>query len=138
MSQPTGIYLVASDNSSDMDTKTKLKMLCDERGWSQAELLRQAGDPITASTYSAYLKSSKTDLTFKTAYALAKALGVDLNWLADDAESMPPRRLVPEPLALAEGDKEVLRIALLLGQERAIRRLLGIITPEDVRPASWD
>lgn len=134
MSQVSGTPLIASDISFDMDTKTKLKLLCDERGWSQAELLRQAGDPITASTYSAYLKSNKTDLTFKTAYAFAQALGVDLNWLADDAEKMPPRKLVPDPLTLDEREREVLRIAQLLGHERALGRMLGLPIEGDFTP----
>ena len=134
MFQHTGTTLIASDISCGMDTKRKLKALCDERGWSQAELLRQAGDPITPSTYSAYLKSSSTDLTFKTAYAIAQALGVDLDWLADDREDMPPRRLTPEPLALDEREAEILRIAKLLGHERALGRLLGMPVVGDFGP----
>jgi transcriptional regulator with XRE-family HTH domain len=99
----------------------KLKRLCGQKRWGQTDLIHAVGD-ISKSTMNNWFNGkSKPDLD--SALAIAKALEVSLDWLADaDAEFPPPQEAQASPQESA-----VLKLirALELDEEEALRRLAG-------------
>jgi transcriptional regulator with XRE-family HTH domain len=92
----------------------KLRMLADARGWSMAELARRTGlRPSTVASWT----TTKARPTLPDARLLSLALGVSLDYLADDGQDQPP---VPD-----EDASTILTVIRDLHLERAeaIRRL---------------
>lgn len=106
----------------------KLKRLCDDRRWSQARLLEFVPD-VSKSTISFWINGrSRPDL--ESARKLARALGVPLDWLADDEADFP----VPQEAA-PEEDRFILQICRKLGHDEAVRRLT--LAPEAAGSGPW-
>lgn len=112
---------------------TKLQRLCADRKMSQADVRRAIGDAASASIVSDWFRGTRKP-SLDAALLLARAFDVDLNWLADDEQEMPPRTASAGTCDLCEQDREVLRIAKLLGHERAMNRMLGIPSVGDFGP----
>lgn len=137
MSQRYGVSIDPPPQSADMTLAKKLHHLCGQRKWTQADLRRAIGDTASASIVSDWFKGDRKP-NLDAAVLLAKALEVSLDWLADDATDMPPQPREAAARPLGPKEAKLLELADMLGYERAKNRLLGIITPEDVRPAQWD
>lgn len=123
--------------STAMTLSKKLNQLCGERKMTQADLRRAIGDSVSASIISDWFKDERKP-NLDAALLIAKALDVSLDWLADDEAEMPPQPRGTASLPLDQRQVKLLELAEMLGYERAKNRLLGIITPDDIRPATWD
>jgi transcriptional regulator with XRE-family HTH domain len=99
-----------------MDLPTKLSQLMEARRVSQADVARAAG---MAQTAISRVLGGKQRLYLDQAAQIADYLGVSVDYLADDSLDEPPRG--PE---LSEDERVILRMARVLGAEKAIRRLV--------------
>lgn len=113
-----------------MRLKEKLPWLMEQKGIKPAELSKMTGIP--APRFSEWKDpKGKRSPTLEQAKRIARALGVSLDYLADDSLDEPPN---PE---LNAEDREILRIARRLGYEQALDRLINNETPgvsEDATP----
>jgi transcriptional regulator with XRE-family HTH domain len=72
-----------------MTLSDKLKWLCGERRWGQADLMRAMGGDVSKSAMSDWFKGKfRPDLD--STLRMARALKVPLDYLADDALDEPP------------------------------------------------
>ncbi len=98
----------------------KMQRLCALRGVDQAALAARLGR--SKSTISRIL-SGEQEPKLRLAFALARALGVTLDYLADDTLDAVPEgqlhQLTPDEFA-------ILKIVRRLGAETAMDRLLGL------------
>lgn len=94
----------------------KLSKLCRIKGWDQAALNKAAGDAVSPSTMSAYFLG-RSRHSMDVALRLARALNVDLEYLADDEMDEPAVNTNSEEAA-------ILDIVRRLGYELASDRLL--------------
>jgi transcriptional regulator with XRE-family HTH domain len=97
----------------------KLEHLCERKRWSQRDLAKAAGG-VSPSTMSNWF-SGRSEPDLSAAHAIARALGVSLDYLADDdatEPSAPPPNTSAEMIAIAA-------IVQALGPEKALRRLIG-------------
>jgi transcriptional regulator with XRE-family HTH domain len=120
--------------TTPMQFADKIKRLIDERGWDQAELSRRAA--VDQATMSRWINGGSRPRFDATAVRLGAALGVPLDYLADDAqdEPPPPAAELPRREAIA---LEMVR-ALDLSTAEVIRRLAGDTrahTVEGITPA---
>lgn len=70
--------------------KEKLMHLRAEKGWSRSETARQANIPIT--TYQSYEQLNRKP-SGEYALAVARALGITVEYLLDDKKGYPPTRV---------------------------------------------
>lgn len=70
---------------NETDAKEKLRALLTRRNWSDKQASVRAG--VSRSTISTYFREPDRDLLFNNMVALARALGVSLDWLA----GLPPQ-----------------------------------------------
>jgi transcriptional regulator with XRE-family HTH domain len=102
------------------------------RGWDQKELARSVGLPEGRVTK----WKSTGEPTARQALAIARALGVSLEWLADDTQDYPP----PPSEGGTPSGREVhalLEVAIeVLGREEVLRRLLASSDVERPQPQS--
>jgi transcriptional regulator with XRE-family HTH domain len=105
----------ADDIYVAMDFAEKLGILIELRGTSQPKLARQVGIPqsgiskMTSGTRRPYLDQG---------FAIAQALGVSVDFLADDRRAEVPTEV------LSDLEREVGRIIRTIGVEEAYRRLV--------------
>lgn len=97
-----------------MKLAAKLRMLIDRNRTSQRELARIAG--VSYTTVNNACKGK--DMWLCTAIQIARALGVSLDYLADDAQDEPPRP------SLSNEEASILRLARVIGLVEAERRLM--------------
>ena len=83
------ILLTAEVFDMGIATKEKLKHLRGEKGWGRSETARQA--KIPAATYQSYEQFNRKP-SGEYALALAKALGVTVEYLLDEEKGYPPIR----------------------------------------------
>lgn len=107
----------ASRTSERMKLHLKLHKHCAEKGWDQSELLKQSGQPVSPSTMSSYW-AGRTKPSLDAALAFCRALGLPLEYLADDAQDDPPA----SP-GLSEQETVVLALSREMGMQTALRRL---------------
>lgn len=131
-----GNSIHATCKTAAMEIHRKLILLCDARGWDQATLNREAGEPVSKGTLSNYF-AGKSRPSLEAALAFARALNVSLDWLADDSKELPPGPAADGVRVEAE-DVQILEMVQILGRERAKRRLMGVFSPEDVRQSQSD
>lgn len=112
------------------DFATKLNHLMTARGLTQSELRVAIGNTVSHGTMSNWC-SGRSLPRLDEALKVAQVLGVTVDFLADDSQEKP----AAPPLAqVDEKDVELLRIAKLLGHERALGRMLGMPVPGDFGP----
>lgn len=87
-----------------MKVSEKLQALCKARRWKQKDLLVASGAEITKTTMSNYFKG-KHEPDMKAGPAIARALGVSMEWLADDSADFPS-----VPAALTENERMALSL----------------------------
>ena len=78
-----------------MEFGQKVKLRRDQLGWTQTELAKTIG--LTQNRISKIESGDLTQLSFKNLRALARALGVSVDWLLgtwDDIEALPDQTLV--------------------------------------------
>ena len=78
-----------------MEFSQKVKLRRDQLGWTQTELAKTIG--LTQNRISKIESGDLTQLSFKNLRALARALGVSVDWLLgtwDDIEDVPGQPLV--------------------------------------------
>lgn len=86
----------ASTRSFSMDYSEKVVKLCAEKDWDQADLWRAVHKKVSRTTVSNWFNGlSRPDMD--TALGVARALGVPLDYLADDSiDGPPPSSSLPE------------------------------------------
>lgn len=99
----------------EMKFHEKVSMLIGRMGISQSELSRRSG--IDRSMISDAL-NGKHALRLGNALKVARALGVSLEYLADEGMSEPP------PPAIGADELALIRLARLMGMDEAMRRLV--------------
>lgn len=99
----------------------KLTKLCESRNWDQADLWRAIGKSVRRSTLSNWF-NDQTRPDMATGLLVARALGVPLDYLADDAMEKPPE-MAPS-VGLSADEEVILDMARTLGIERAKERML--------------
>lgn len=80
-----------------MDFSQKVKLRRESLGWTQTELAKTIG--LTQNRISKIESGDLTQLSFKNLRALARALGVSVDWLLgtwDDLEAAPDHTLVEQ------------------------------------------
>lgn len=92
----------------------KITILLERRGMRQADLSRATGIRESRLTQ---LGQSDGKLRVPEALKIARALGVPLDFLADDEMTEPPE-------SLSADDQTLLRITRGLGYDEALKRLL--------------
>ncbi len=112
----------------------KLTKLLEAKDWPQQRLRDVLSGPASTGLVNNWASGKGPLPRLDQAFEIAKALDVDLNWLADDSADMPPPPMGTGVAELTEKDIEVLRIAKLLGHERALNRMLGIPSVGDFGP----
>jgi transcriptional regulator with XRE-family HTH domain len=100
----------------------KLEQLRSVRGLSQSDLAAAAG--ISQPRISEWKREDSRGPSLPVALSIARALGVSLDYLADDAQDDPPAALTP-----AEQQAVLLTRALSLSVEEVARRLAGNAAP---------
>ncbi|WP_435005137.1 helix-turn-helix domain-containing protein [Tundrisphaera lichenicola] len=108
-----------------MQFPQKLDFLIGLRGTNQSQLSRKTG--ISQSAISEMTKG-KRRVYMDQAFELARALGVSLDYLADDAQEEPPA------IASTNYDVVIKRLVEVMGEDEAIRRLAGV-SVDDGGPA---
>lgn len=109
----------------DMKLGEKILAGIAAKRWSQSDLARATGlNPTTVSR----AVNGEGKLYLEQARRIAEALGVSLDYLADDSLDAPPTG--PE---LTEQEAYILSTARRLGYDVAERRLLGLF---EVKPGS--
>ena len=108
----------------------KLDVAIEKSGKSQSAIARETG--IAQSTISAMTRGERRPY-LDQAFKLAKALGVTVDYLIDDAQESPTSS---EGETLSEGEQRVLWLfrSLAISAEEAARRLAGHVTFEGVEP----
>lgn len=104
--------------SLDMERGQKIAGIIESLGWSDSEAARRVG--VSQQTISRWKGGASIKLG--DALRLARALGVSLDYLADDAMDAPPE---PPPADLAV----ILDLVRTLGTDIAKRRLLQVPEP---------
>jgi transcriptional regulator with XRE-family HTH domain len=95
----------------------KIQMLIADRGTSQAAVARRAG--ISQPRLSRIINGERNARLFVAqALAIARALEVSLDYLADDAATAPP------PAVPTAGERRVWEVVREIGPERAWKRLI--------------
>lgn len=112
------------------DFATKLNHAMMTRGLSQADLREAIGRTVSHGTISNWC-AGRSLPRLDEAYRVASVLNVPLEFLANDQMENPAAQSAVD---LSERDLEVLRIAKLLGHERALNRMLGIPSVGDFGP----
>src|SRR3954449_3601819 len=97
----------------------KLQKLCALRGMDQSALASQVG--LSKSSISRIL-SGVQEPKLRLAYDLAKALGVTLDYLVEDAPELGPTQHL---VMVSEEEMMILKIVRRLGSNLAIDRLLN-------------
>ena len=105
----------------------KLQQICVLRGLDQASLA--ATLEISRSSVSRILGGIQ-EPKLRVAWKLARALGVSLDYLADDDMTEEPGGAI---VRLSEDERTILKLVRRLGTEAALDRLLGLSVP-DVEP----
>ncbi len=98
----------------------KLQKLCALRGLDQSALAARVG--ISRSSISRILSGAQ-EPKLGLAWSLATALGVSLDYLADDAVEIDPGG---HWARLSEDEQTILKLVRRLGSEVAMDRLLGL------------
>ena len=101
----------------------KLRQLCVLKGLDQSELAAKVG--LTKSSMSRILSGSQVPKLDK-AQELSRALGVSLDYLADDELEIQP---AGQWVVISEDEITVLKLIRRLGIDAALDRLLGIEAP---------
>jgi transcriptional regulator with XRE-family HTH domain len=96
----------------------KLQKLCALRGLDQSELASRVG--LSKSSISRILSGAQ-EPKLGLAYDLAKALGVTLDYLVDDAPELGP---TDQLIMVSEDELAILKIVRRLGKDAAFDRLL--------------
>lgn len=112
------------------DFASKINRLMTTRGLTQSELRDAIGRTVSHGTMSNWC-SGRSLPRLDEAQKLAQALGVTVDFLADDSKETPES---PPLVEVNERDVELLKIAKLLGHDRAMGRLLGIPRADDFGP----
>lgn len=112
----------------------KLVKLLEQRDWPQQRLRDVLTEKVSTGLINNWCSGKGPLPRLDQAYEIAMALNVDLDWLADDTQDMPPREAAAESPKLNEREVEILRIATLLGHDRALGRLLGMPVEGDYTP----
>jgi transcriptional regulator with XRE-family HTH domain len=107
---------------AEMKFAEKVRKLMDSRGWKAADLARASG--LSASTIARVMTQGGVP-GIDTALAIAKAVGVSLDYLADDALDEPP----PATEERSEADAMILALAKTWGYAQAAMRLQVIQPP---------
>src|SRR3954453_20190018 len=102
----------------------RLQKVCALRGMDQAALASRLG--LSRSSVSRIL-SGVQEPKLSVAHALAKALGVSLDYLVEEGEAERGAEVRWE--VVSEDEAAVLRIVRRLGPEVALDRLLGVPRP---------
>ena len=97
----------------------KLQKLCALRGLDQSELAGQVG--LSKSSMSRILSGAQ-EPKLRLAYDLAKALGVTLDYLVDDAPEVSP---FDQLVMVTDDELTILKMVRVLGTEAAMNRLLN-------------
>lgn len=129
LSERYGNAILTSRTSDGMRLHLKLHKYCAERGWDQSELLKQSGQPVSPSTMSSYW-AGRTKPSLDAALAFARALGLPLEYLADDDQDEPPGGP-----GLSEQEMVVLALSREMGMTTALRRLAKLPELEAGSPA---
>lgn len=108
----------------------KLQMLMKRKGLTRSVVSNAIGAQ-SDNTVTNYI-AGKTTPDLEKAIKLARLLDVSLDYLADDEQDDPPQEQTG--VVLDEREAEILRIAKLLGHERALGRLLGMPVVGDFGP----
>lgn len=124
----------ASGIMLSMKFADKLNALLDARRWPQQRLREFVSDKPGAATVHNWCSGKGPLPRADQALDIAKALNVDLAWLVDDSQDMPPKEPAGESPRYDMREQEILRISRLLGHDRALGRLLGMPVPGDFGP----
>src|SRR3954454_19413535 len=100
----------------------KLQKLCALRGLDQSALASKVG--LSKSSISRILSGAQ-EPKLSLAYALAKALGVTLDYLVDDSPELGQNE---QMVMVTEDELMILKIARRLGTGVTIDRLLNVTT----------
>lgn len=112
------------------DFATKLNRLMTTRGLTQTELRDAIGRTVSHGTMSNWC-SGRSLPRLDEALKLAQVLGVTVDFLADDTMEKPA---TPPLVDVDERDVELLKIAKMIGHERALGRMLGLPVEGDFSP----
>ena len=104
----------------NMGYRDKLKKLCALRGLDQSSLASQVG--LTKSSISRILNGAQ-EPKLSVAYALAKALGVTLDYLIDESLELGP---TDQLVSVTEEEMTILRVVRQLGTSESFDRLLAV------------
>lgn len=95
----------------------KIDMLLDRLGKSAADLSRESD--VSQTSIANYKKRKTVPQSLRNALLIARALGVSLDYLADDAQDEPAR-------PPSDFERRVIELAYLVGdEEEALRRLVA-------------
>lgn len=111
----------------EMRFHEKVAKLIDRRGLTQTDLARMAD--MKPSQINRLVSGDRPTVNLLNALHISRALGVSMEYLVDDAQDEPP------PPEFSEGERQIIGLVRLMGEDVAMRRLTLAPPQDDAREA---